>query len=97
MSNVRQWYLLSRSLTRHSNMATFQKYGQNLLNAVRNPGAAGTPNPFQAIMKLRSMEPQQLATAGVVVAEVIGFFTVGEMLGRFKVIGYRSSGASEHH
>ncbi|KAL1304555.1 hypothetical protein AAFC00_003532 [Neodothiora populina] len=78
------------------NMATFQQYGQNILNAVKNPSAAGASNPFQSLSKLRSMDTQQLATAGVVVAEVVGFFTVGEMLGRFKVIGYRSS-ATAHH
>lgn len=77
-------------------MATFQQYGQNVLNGLKNPSAATPSNPFQAISKLRNMDTQQLATAGVVVAEVIGFFTIGEMLGRFKIIGYRSS-ASEHH
>ncbi|GAB7353974.1 hypothetical protein MBLNU459_g4571t1 [Dothideomycetes sp. NU459] len=76
--------------------STFQTYGQNLLNAIRNPSAAGSSNPFQAISKLRSMDSQQLATVGVVTAEVIGFFTVGEILGRFKVIGYRSSAPAHH-
>lgn len=77
-------------------MATFQTYGQNLLNAAKNPSAAGPSNPFQALSKIRNMDSQQLATVGVVAAEIIGFFTIGEMLGRFKVIGYRSS-ASAHH
>ncbi|KAF1353725.1 P-loop containing nucleoside triphosphate hydrolase protein [Delphinella strobiligena] len=54
------------------NMATFQTYGQNLLNGLRNPSAAGASNPFQAISKLRSLDNQQLATAGVVAAEIVG-------------------------
>lgn len=77
-------------------MATFQTYGQNLLNGLRNPSAAGASNPFQAISKLRSLDNQQLATAGVVAAEIVGFFTIGEMIGRMKLIGYRTS-ASAHH
>lgn len=30
-----------------------------------------------------------MVSAGVVGAEVLGFFTVGEMVGRFKLVGYR--------
>jgi F-type H+-transporting ATPase subunit g len=77
-------------------MATFQTYGQNLLNAVRNPSAAGPSNPFQALSKLRNLDSQQAAAVGVVAAEIIGFFTVGEIIGRFKVIGYRSSESAHH-
>ena len=40
---------------------------------------------------LRTVSNQQLATAGVILAEVVGFFTVGEIIGKFKIIGYRSS------
>lgn len=32
----------------------------------------------------------------VVLAEALGFFSVGEMLGRFKLVGYRGS-KGEHH
>lgn len=63
---------------------------------MKNPSAAGPSNPFQAVGKLRNMDSQQLAMAGVVLAETIGFFTVGEMIGRFKVIGYRSSAPAHH-
>ena len=38
---------------------------------------------------VRNMDRAQWATAGVVVAEVLGFFTVGEMIGRLKLVGYR--------
>ena len=76
-------------------MQTFQNYGQNLMSAMRNPGSASPSNPFQAI---RNINSSQLTTAGVVAAEILGFFTVGEMIGRMKLIGYRSSGAhAEHH
>ncbi|CAD0038111.1 unnamed protein product [Aureobasidium pullulans] len=62
---------------------TFQTYGQNLLSAVKNPGANSPSNPFQA---MRNIGTSQLITAGVVAAEMIGFFTVGEMVGRMKLI-----------
>ena len=42
------------------------------------------------------MDSATLAAAGIVTAETIGFFCVGEMIGRFKVVGYRG-GQSEHH
>lgn len=41
------------------------------------------------------MDRKQLASAAVIGAEVLGFFTVGEMIGRFKVVGYR--GDVGHH
>ncbi|THY28701.1 P-loop containing nucleoside triphosphate hydrolase protein [Aureobasidium pullulans] len=76
------------------NVQTFQTYGQNLLSAVKNPGANSPSNPFQA---MRNIGTSQFITAGVVAAEMIGFFTVGEMVGRMKLIGYRSSSHGEHH
>ncbi|KAK6007239.1 hypothetical protein QM012_006247 [Aureobasidium pullulans] len=76
------------------NVQTFQTYGQNLMNAVRNPSANTPSNPFQAV---RNIGSSQLITAGVVTAEILGFFTVGEMIGRMKLIGYRSSSHDEHH
>lgn len=77
-----------------SNVQTFQTYGQNLMNAVRNPSANTPSNPFQA---MRNIGSSQLVTVGVVTAEILGFFTVGEMVGRMKLIGYRSSSHDEHH
>ncbi len=42
------------------------------------------------------MNGQEMAAAAVVTAEVLGFFTVGEILGRFKLVGYRGE-KEEHH
>jgi F-type H+-transporting ATPase subunit g len=36
-----------------------------------------------------------LAVIGVVAAELLGFFTIGEMVGRMKIVGYR--GEKAHH
>ena len=41
------------------------------------------------------MSTQQMVAAGVVGAEVLGFFTVGEMIGRMKLVGYRG-GVAPH-
>lgn len=58
--------------------------------------AANNPEAF--LTRLRNLDTATLTTVGVVTAEVIGFFSIGEMMGRFKIVGYRSSGAhNEHH
>jgi F-type H+-transporting ATPase subunit g len=83
-------------------LATFQSYWQPLINAVRRPSTALTGNsaiveamkPSVALGRLRSLNREQLTSAGIVAAEVIGFFTVGEMIGRMKIVGYRSI---DHH
>jgi hypothetical protein len=80
--------------THGSNMQTFQTYGQNLMSAVRNPSANAPSNPLQA---MRNIGSTQVMTAGVVAAEVLGFFTVGEMIGRMKLIGYHSTSQASHH
>ena len=35
------------------------------------------------------MSNQQMIAAGVISAELLGFFTVGEMIGKMKLVGYR--------
>lgn len=54
-------------------------------------------NPDAVMGSLRNMSSAQMAAAAVVVAEVLGFFSVGEMLGRFKIVGYRSSTQGQDH
>jgi len=58
---------------------------------------ANSMNPGQFVNSIRNMDNQQLVSAGIVAAEVIGFFTIGEMIGRFKVIGYRGGHAHDEH
>ena len=41
------------------------------------------------------MDGQQWASVGVVTAEVLGFFAVGEMVGRMKLVGYHG-GTPQH-
>ncbi len=79
---------------RCSSLATFQSFYQSTWSSLR----AGTlfPSPQNAVATIRNLSSAQLAAAGVVVAELIGFFTVGEMIGRFKLVGYRGETGSHH-
>ena len=77
-----------------------------LTNAVRNPrtmmsslsqmanGAAGSPE--SVLSSLRNVNRQQLITASVIGAELLGFYTVGTMIGRMKLVGYRGKVEHEH-
>jgi len=47
-----------------------------------------------AVQWAQSLTKKDAAAVGVVVAEVIGFFTVGEIIGKRKLVGYR--GKVEH-
>ncbi|OJK05011.1 hypothetical protein ASPACDRAFT_74539 [Aspergillus aculeatus ATCC 16872] len=72
------------------NVATFQAYLEPL---IRNPTNSAFA-PSNIIARIRNANKKELAFAGVTAAEVIGFFTVGEMIGRMNIIGYR--GEPEH-
>lgn len=52
--------------------------------------------PRNILTRIRNMSTQELATAGVVAAEMLGFFSIGEMVGRLKVVGYRGGGEDHH-
>ncbi|KAJ5131513.1 uncharacterized protein N7515_007552 [Penicillium bovifimosum] len=76
------------------NLATFQSYFQPFIT---NPAALKTlPSPSTIIARVRNASPKQLALAGVTAAEVIGFFTVGEIIGRMNLVGYRGEVAHAH-
>ena len=93
-------------------MQTVQSYLQPLQNALRNPSslmnragsaaestaqsAVNSPETF--VTRLRNMDTATLTTVGVVAAECLGFFSVGQMIGRFKIVGYRGDPhGGEHH
>lgn len=76
----------------HSSVGTFQTYYQSLYRTIQT---RSIPSPQTAIQNIRNLGPVQLATAGVIFAEALGFFTVGEMIGRFKIVGYH--GETAHH
>lgn len=79
-------------------MATVQSYFQPLLNAASNPATFRTVASPQAVMScVRNASTRDIALAGVTLAEVIGFFTVGEMIGRMNLIGYKGEPAHHDH
>lgn len=54
-------------------------------------------NPQSILSRVRNVNSQQMIAVGVTTAEVIGFFSLGEMLGRMKLVGYRSSAPMNSH
>ena len=75
-------------------MQTFQTFYQNLWKSIQNRSILSSPQSY--LQQMRNISTVQLATGGVILAECLGFFTVGEMIGRFKLIGYRGEPASHH-
>lgn len=73
------------SRTTQSAQATAENAAQNAMN-----------NPQGFLTRLRNMDHATLTTVAVVTAETIGFFSIGEIIGRFKIVGYRG-GHGEHH
>lgn len=81
-----------------------------MTKALRNPASLGSQtakaaersaetainNPQSFLERLRNLDGATLTSVGIITAETIGFFSVGEMIGRFKIIGYRG-GSHEHH
>ena len=92
-------------------MQTVQNYIQPLTKNLRNPQGllqrsapaaektveTAINNPQSFLARLRNLDRATLTQVGVVGAEVLGFFTVGEMIGRFKIIGYRSDAPHAAH
>ncbi|KAK8072497.1 F-type H+-transporting ATPase subunit G [Apiospora saccharicola] len=84
-------------------MQTVQSYYQSILKTARNPSALAqttskaSQQPATMLQQLRNVNSAQLIAGGVVAAECLGFFTVGEMIGRFKIIGYHGEHVAEHH
>jgi F-type H+-transporting ATPase subunit g len=64
---------------------------------MQNPAALAqsmlkSANPQQ----VRNISRTQVVAGGVLLAECLGFFTVGEMIGRFKLIGYHGEVHAHH-
>ncbi|KAF8242139.1 hypothetical protein K440DRAFT_619185 [Wilcoxina mikolae CBS 423.85] len=72
-------------------LATFQSTYRSLLDPK-------TLNTFacSAIESVRTMNKKDLAFLGVLSAEILGFFTVGEIIGRRKLVGYRGVPNAHH-
>ncbi|KAH6705445.1 mitochondrial ATP synthase g subunit-domain-containing protein [Leptodontidium sp. MPI-SDFR-AT-0119] len=86
-------------------MSTFQSYFQRVLKSVRNPNALlnsaestaanAASKPTSVLQSFRDLNREKVVAGAVIGAELLGFFTVGEMVGRMKIVGYR--GETAHH
>lgn len=75
-------------------MATFQTYYQNVIRSIQT--RAFIQSGQNLIQSARNIGAPQLAVGGVVAAELLGFFTVGEVIGRMKLVGYHGETGSHH-
>lgn len=85
-----------------STIETIQSYVQPLTKSLQNPSALlnrapAANNPQSFLARVRAQDSATIRQVGIVTAEVIGFFSIGEMIGRFKIVGYRSDAAHAHH
>ena len=69
-------------------MSTFQSWGDAALAKAKSPVEMSRAIG-ELVQKARQATAPQAVSLGVVLAECLGFFTVGEMIGRFKIVGYR--------
>lgn len=85
--------------------STFQSYFQRFVKGIRsgNPRSAfssaansSTATPTGLLEQVRNISKAQVVSGGVIVAEVLGFFTIGEMIGRMKLVGYRGDTGAHH-
>ncbi|KAI0421745.1 GroES-like protein [Xylaria grammica] len=83
---------------------TFQTYFQNvwknpssLLQSASQTVAKTAEQPASILSRIQNLSRGQIIAGGVIAAECLGFFTVGEMIGRFKIIGYHGETAAAHH
>ncbi|KAF2862042.1 F-type H+-transporting ATPase subunit G [Piedraia hortae CBS 480.64] len=89
-------------------MQTIERYMGSMRNSLRNPsslmqqatrtaestGKEAVNNPQSLMSRVRNMDSATMTSMAVVAAELLGFFSVGEMIGRFKIVGYRGE---THH
>lgn len=54
-------------------------------------------SPQGFLSRARGLDTKGWALVGVTTAEVVGFFTVGEIIGRRQIVGYQGEPAHEGH
>ena len=85
---------------KHSTISSLQGYMQPLSNAVRNPrniaNIVPTGSGQEVMQQARNTNREHLSNYAIILAQVLGFFTVGEMIGRLKLVGYHGDVHHEH-
>lgn len=85
-------------------LAQFQSYLQPVINAIRSPksllsnsGSAANSITSETILSnIRNTNRQQLISLSVIGAELLGFFTIGTMIGKVKLVGYHGEASHGH-
>ncbi|KAM0128231.1 hypothetical protein ACHAP3_008452 [Botrytis cinerea] len=68
----------------------------NPSSAFSSAANSNKATPTGLLEQIRNVSKAQVISGGVIVAEVLGFFTVGEMIGRMKLVGYRGDTGAHH-
>lgn len=67
---------------------------------MRNPSSISSAMPSgngqQMLQQVRNVNGGSMTTYAIILAQILGFFTVGEMIGRLKVVGYHGEPPHEH-
>jgi F-type H+-transporting ATPase subunit g len=92
---TRWWSLTTLTNTCYSDWSTFQSTFQATFKPLLKPANAAN-YARQFVTFARSASQKELAYFGVLGAEILGFFTVGEIVGRRKLIGYRGDTKAHH-
>lgn len=79
--------------TRGMSFPSISTFESSFKSLIRNPPAL----PSVEALRARLTDRAALTNGAVIVGEVLGFFTVGEMIGRRKIVGYRGKVESAHH
>lgn len=79
------------------NPSTLLSSTQQAASSAASTASAAASNPQGFISRLRNLDAATLTTVGIVGAEAIGFFTIGEMVGRLKIVGYHGDPHGGHH
>jgi len=74
-----------------------QKQAQGAAQTAAQTAEAAAANPQSFLSRLREGDHGALLTVGVVAAETLGFFSVGEIIGRFNIVGYRGEAPHGDH
>ncbi|MCJ1309635.1 hypothetical protein MMC25_003295 [Agyrium rufum] len=91
--------------------AAFRTYADPIVSRLRDPrkifstmtetagntaNNAASMSPETMLSRIRNLDGKKMVGGAVIVAEVLGFFTIGEIIGRRKIVGYRGGqGAHE--
>lgn len=81
-------------------LSTVESYFQRIIMHIRNPNALikslSSTNTREIFHRARNLSSSDIAASAVTFAEILGFFTAGEIIGKFQIIGYKGE-VSHHH